>query len=240
MKFDLCNVQRVPVWIKCPLLPLEFWSLQILSKIGSLLGTPLYADQFTVRKERLGYARILVEMEISGEFPESVTLIDEEGLEYTQAIEYEWRPILCTICKGDGHTHDQCPNAQGRFKRVWQVKQTPKSASPTTQAETTLKAQDGCHDGTTRRDSITDPPTDQQRDPMPVTPLVHEENTEAASAREITLEQATLEDPSTANEMMAYTIQDAIQIATQEKDDGERREWKVGKRKGRPPSRFKC
>ena len=113
MHFDFCNVQRILVWIKCPVLPLEFWSLQILSKIGSLLGTPLYADHFTVRKERLGYAQILVEMEISREFPGSVTLVDEEGLQYSQVIEYEWRPILCTLCKGDGHTH-----AQGRVKRV--------------------------------------------------------------------------------------------------------------------------
>lgn len=86
MSFDLCNIQRVPVWVKLPLLPLEFWSVDILSRIGSILGTPLFTDQCTLRWERLQFARILVKMDVHGDFPGEVVLKDENGCQISQVV----------------------------------------------------------------------------------------------------------------------------------------------------------
>ncbi|KAH0665450.1 hypothetical protein KY285_026656 [Solanum tuberosum] len=41
----------IPVWIKLPNLPLNRWNSVVLSKIGSSLGKPLYADECTTQVE---------------------------------------------------------------------------------------------------------------------------------------------------------------------------------------------
>ncbi|KAJ8426970.1 hypothetical protein Cgig2_010201 [Carnegiea gigantea] len=61
-------------------LPIWFWSSQDLSKIGSLLGSPLAADKVTKEKTMLRHARILVDMKLNGAFLELVTFVDEKGL----------------------------------------------------------------------------------------------------------------------------------------------------------------
>lgn len=110
MNLDLCSIQRVLICVKLPLLPWELWSVDILSRIGSILGTPLFTDQCTLRRERLKFARVLVEMDIHGDYPDSVVLEDDEGSQITQLVEYEWRPIFYSTCKGDGRNN--CPNNQ--------------------------------------------------------------------------------------------------------------------------------
>ncbi|XP_050207530.1 uncharacterized protein LOC126656948 [Mercurialis annua] len=66
MTMDPNEIRSVPIWIQLPGLPWEFWSTEILSKIGSFCGSPLYCDQCTISKTRLGYARVLVEMDAMG------------------------------------------------------------------------------------------------------------------------------------------------------------------------------
>lgn len=65
------------IWIQLPGLPWEFWSVKMFSKIGSVCGKSLYCDKCTGSKMKLGYARILVEMESSGEFIDMIELVDE-------------------------------------------------------------------------------------------------------------------------------------------------------------------
>lgn len=49
---------QVPVWVNLPDLDLHAWSSDALSKIASLIGVPLYADQCTSLKRRVSYARL--------------------------------------------------------------------------------------------------------------------------------------------------------------------------------------
>lgn len=60
----------------------EFWGLEMLSRIGSICGIPLYIDQCTLNRSRLSYARLLVDMEVNGHFRENVILEDEKGHEF--------------------------------------------------------------------------------------------------------------------------------------------------------------
>ncbi|XP_074265765.1 uncharacterized protein LOC141588209 [Silene latifolia] len=77
-----------------------------------LLGKFLKRDGATEDKTRLGYARLLVEVEIGQAFPEKLTFQDEKGQEVTILVEYEWRPTICGDCKGKGHTTDMCKKKQ--------------------------------------------------------------------------------------------------------------------------------
>lgn len=38
-------LQTIPLWIKMPNLPLNCWSMDSLSRIGSVMGRPVYADK---------------------------------------------------------------------------------------------------------------------------------------------------------------------------------------------------
>jgi len=65
--FDFQNeiLRVVPLWIKLPNLPLICWGPESLSRIGSTLGNPLFADECTSQQSRISYARLLVEIDIT-------------------------------------------------------------------------------------------------------------------------------------------------------------------------------
>ncbi|XP_070039159.1 uncharacterized protein [Nicotiana tomentosiformis] len=49
-------LQTIPLWVKLPNLPLSCWERETLSRIGSGLGVPVYADECTTKVERISYA----------------------------------------------------------------------------------------------------------------------------------------------------------------------------------------
>lgn len=131
MSFDLCHVIKVLVWVRLPLLPRELWSTEMLSRIRSILGTPMFTDHCTLNKEKLGFARMLVEMKVLGEFPTMVVLEDDNGVQLHQKVLYEWRHIHCTTCKGDGHTSLVClNNARKKPLKVWRPKVPKETSNP--------------------------------------------------------------------------------------------------------------
>lgn len=76
-----------------PALPWEFWGTDNLSIISSILGKPLFSDQCTKNRTRLAYARVIVEMEMGGEYPDQITLEDGNGVQFNQKVYYELKPI---------------------------------------------------------------------------------------------------------------------------------------------------
>lgn len=55
---------------------------------------------------------MLVEMSIGGMFLNHVVLEDENGLQFSQPIKYERTHVKCDMCKGIGHSKDQCLNGR--------------------------------------------------------------------------------------------------------------------------------
>ena len=53
-------------------LPIELWTPKCLSYLASGVGRPLYADAVTELHQRLGYARVCVEVGFDDEFPDSL------------------------------------------------------------------------------------------------------------------------------------------------------------------------
>ncbi|KAK4713550.1 hypothetical protein R3W88_019457 [Solanum pinnatisectum] len=85
----------IPFWVKLPNLPLNCWNEVVLSKIGSILGKPLYADECTSQVNRISFARILVEVDITRPLPKVIKMHDPKGKVLEQQVWFEWKPIFC-------------------------------------------------------------------------------------------------------------------------------------------------
>lgn len=120
LKLSLSNV---PIWIKLHNLPIEFWSSTCLSYVASGVGRAFCADSVTEEQLRLGYARVLVEMDIDSNFPKEVEVVCADGVRIVVGIEYPWLPIKYKKCKSFGHLAYACTKVE---KQVW----LPKRVEP--------------------------------------------------------------------------------------------------------------
>ncbi|KAH0776135.1 hypothetical protein KY290_007546 [Solanum tuberosum] len=95
--FDLNKeiMQTTPIWVKFPFIPLNYWGIQSLSRSCSGLGIPLFADECTTQVDRVSYARVLIEMDISQKLPADIKVEDPNGKEFNQKVVYEWVPAYC-------------------------------------------------------------------------------------------------------------------------------------------------
>ncbi|XP_056685988.1 uncharacterized protein [Spinacia oleracea] len=147
--FDLYEevLRVIPLWIRLPNLPLNCWSCDSLSRIGSLLGVPVCADDCTTKQQRVSFARLLVEMDVTGELREHIWIEDISGNVFKQKVQYDWRPTYCHQCQMPGHnceavnyTHHQPTRKETqKVKKVWvPKKQQPVVAGAPTPASTPL------------------------------------------------------------------------------------------------------
>ena len=68
----------------------------------------------------LQYARLLVEMQLAGPFPDFIEFANEKDVIIRQKIVYEWRPTRCIHCKMFGHTHDVC-RKKSTTRKEWRA-----------------------------------------------------------------------------------------------------------------------
>lgn len=47
-----------------PNLPLNCWEMVTLSRISSVLGNPIYADECMTKAGRISFARVLIEIDV--------------------------------------------------------------------------------------------------------------------------------------------------------------------------------
>lgn len=86
---------------------------------------PLYVDDCTTKMERISYARILIEMDVTVPLPEAVMVQDPNGRKFSQRLEYIW----CGKCLMIGHNCNDIrqqenvkPPRSNVQKKVWQIK----------------------------------------------------------------------------------------------------------------------
>uniref|UniRef100_M0ZPB1 Endonuclease/exonuclease/phosphatase n=1 Tax=Solanum tuberosum TaxID=4113 RepID=M0ZPB1_SOLTU len=96
-------LQTIPLWVKYPNLPLSCWGADSLSRINSVLGTPLFADECTSKIERISFARVLVEIDLTRNLKRNTTVLDPNGRTFEQKVEYDWEPVYCAKCLVVGH-----------------------------------------------------------------------------------------------------------------------------------------
>lgn len=106
-EFDPHCITFIPLWITLPGLQVGYWSCEALSKIANGIGRPMHIDQFTACMERISYARVCVEVDVSQLLIESIrmaTLVDT----FHQSADYEWKPKFCGQCLRFGHNSEDC------------------------------------------------------------------------------------------------------------------------------------
>ncbi|XP_074314348.1 uncharacterized protein LOC141649561 [Silene latifolia] len=116
MEMNKDHVKSVPAWIKIHNLPVKFWG-KGLPKITKLVGKYVKCDMATEERMRLGYARVMVELQVDQHLPNAISFRDENGGVLQVKIEYEWKPIKCTKCQGMGHDLENCRKGEMKKSR---------------------------------------------------------------------------------------------------------------------------
>lgn len=133
-------LRTIPLWVRLPNLPLNCWSSDSLSRLGSVVGVPVCADEYTTNQSRISYARLLIEVDITKELIRTIPIENEEGKLIEQQVFYEWTPAYCTMCKKIGH---DCKNTKPPPpKQKTQMKWVPKNpaTAPTAQPQAAEKS----------------------------------------------------------------------------------------------------
>ncbi|KAL6550654.1 hypothetical protein OROMI_021142 [Orobanche minor] len=97
----------VPIWVKIKALPIQWFDPRPLITIGSLMGTFLKADNLTLNRSRLDFARICVEINLKNTPPKAVGVTCGTIFKEFE-VEYEKLPSFCHHCQHLGHDIDAC------------------------------------------------------------------------------------------------------------------------------------
>ncbi|XP_075076443.1 uncharacterized protein LOC142163087 [Nicotiana tabacum] len=100
--------RTIPIRVIFPGLPIQFWTQENLGRIANYLGKSICSDRLTTEGERVSYARMLVEMDVSQELPDIMLIEKEDGHYREQSLEYEWKPAFCEECCQVGHHDEKC------------------------------------------------------------------------------------------------------------------------------------
>lgn len=122
------EIQVVPIWMKLPKLNVKYWGEKCLIKLVNHIGKPVKLDQATQKKERIMFARIMVEVNVNQQLPETLVFVNEDGKEVMrQDIQYEWRPTVCQNCKKMGHMTQEYRNKK---RMEWRPRAVPNTPQP--------------------------------------------------------------------------------------------------------------
>ncbi|XP_057808500.1 uncharacterized protein LOC131022977 [Salvia miltiorrhiza] len=103
------------VWMHIYYLPLEFWTLDVITGIGRAMGSPIKVDGASARGAAGHYARILLEINLSRPLPEAL-LVDGDERSFHVEFEFEQLPAFCSKCKITGHSIDKCNKIKNKSK----------------------------------------------------------------------------------------------------------------------------
>ncbi|XP_070032037.1 uncharacterized protein LOC142168088 [Nicotiana tabacum] len=105
--FDPKCITTIPLWVHFPSLPVGYWTADVLSKVASAIGTPMYTDRYTTDLNKISYARVLVKVDITKPMLESMEIDTPSGT-IQQEILYEWKPKFCSEYIHFGHDNFEC------------------------------------------------------------------------------------------------------------------------------------
>ncbi|KAL2897990.1 putative shell protein 2, partial [Bienertia sinuspersici] len=98
MDFMQDEIKKIPIWIQVSV-DFKYWGIRSLEKILKPVGDLLRLDAITTRRERLQYARCMVEVKFNQDFPDHVEFKDEKGNQRRAILHYEWKLPCAQIVK---------------------------------------------------------------------------------------------------------------------------------------------
>lgn len=119
-----------PVWIRLPLLPLNFCIPSYLQAIVKPLGKYLDTDLPTITFTRPSYARVCVEIDISIAREDVIWIGSDNGEGFWQEVVYERSPKYCVHCRLHGHERFDCKRLNRQNYNGADSKQTDPKITP--------------------------------------------------------------------------------------------------------------
>ncbi|XP_070003215.1 uncharacterized protein [Nicotiana sylvestris] len=89
---------NIPVWVNFPGLPIQYWMGENLGRIASSIGKPICTDKLIAQEAIISYARMLIEMDVSQPFPETMLIKNVDGKHKEKILSYDWQPSFCQEC----------------------------------------------------------------------------------------------------------------------------------------------
>lgn len=126
---EVCK--KFPIWVKLPSLPMVYWGEDSLSRICSVIGVPMCADECTSGAKRLTYARVRVEVDVTQKLLTEIQVENGDGRMFKQRVIYEWIPYFYLTCHEVGHVYGNV----GKQEKRWVPKKKP-DLPPVTPTET--------------------------------------------------------------------------------------------------------
>lgn len=103
---DSAKISSLPVWVRVPWLPVEYYDEEWLWSVGNTIGKTIKVDDTTRATVRGRFARICVEIDLEKPLVASYRIRGREG-----KFQYEGLYDLCFNCGKYGHKEVGCPLA---------------------------------------------------------------------------------------------------------------------------------
>ncbi|KAF3779278.1 hypothetical protein EJ110_NYTH32147 [Nymphaea thermarum] len=137
MPMRIESSSRVRIWIRLPELPVEWWNPRVFTDIAELIsGAFVEADKYTRHIQRLGFARIKIEIPLGFCPLSEIELEVARGKVVAQSIEYETKVKYCQKCGSTGHFDGSCQFAEAPkdgakvAPNAWHLVKVPKRRPP--------------------------------------------------------------------------------------------------------------
>lgn len=117
MNMENEELPYLPVWIQLRL-NFKYQDERALFKIVRQIGQPLKRDDATKNRDKLQYARVLVEYNMKQKLPDQLQLLNEHGEMNDVGIHYEWKLEYCDNCRMVGHVSTDCRKLKTKKKWV--------------------------------------------------------------------------------------------------------------------------
>ena len=92
----------MPIWVKFPNLPFEFWSMEFFKLIGNTLGTFLEVDLSFLASGVYCLGKVLVLIDIRKGLASDIVIKRGEFV-FSQPLDYVGVPFKCNRCHGYGN-----------------------------------------------------------------------------------------------------------------------------------------
>ena len=97
------NLTSVAVWVRFLELPIEFYDMEVLKEIGSVIGSVLRIDSYIATRSRGSYARLCIQIELDKPLINSIKI----G-RLVQQVKYEGILSLCFCYGRFGYKQENC------------------------------------------------------------------------------------------------------------------------------------
>ena len=78
MDLNTESINALLLWLQLLDLDVNYWGLESLSKIGSILSIPIKIDRYTNERSVIKYARLLIEISLEGPFPNYIEFFNDD------------------------------------------------------------------------------------------------------------------------------------------------------------------